>query len=75
MSLVEIGDRNCPRCGKRMMTEIDQNELGRVRTIHECWHCDFREIELGRPRLTVVQGGQSGAERLKRVRLGGGEAS
>lgn len=68
--MIEDSNRMCRWCGKRMMQEVDPYYFGRgTRVIHQCWSCDHAEEEIRRPRLTVVKGG-SGAERLKRVRLG-----
>jgi hypothetical protein len=69
--MIEDSDRNCPRCGKRMMVEPDPNYLG-CRLVHSCWTCGWAEEELRRPSLTVVQGGRTGADRLRAVRLGDG---
>lgn len=79
MTLIEESDRRCPWDGKRMMVERGQDDESRsvrLLAVHVCWHCDYVEREEAwRPRLTVVQGGRSGADRLKRARLGESDAS
>lgn len=76
MPLYEDSDRRCPYDGKRMMVEIGQEDvaedfIGWVLMAHECWHCNYREVDRQwrRPRLTVV-GKPTAAERLKQLRLG-----
>ena len=61
-----------------MLKEEDPYYFGAgTRWTHQCWSCEYSEVEIesSRPALTVVQGGRSGADRLKRVRLGESDAS
>jgi C4-type Zn-finger protein len=76
MSFVEDSDRFCPRCGKRMMLELGQEDvaesfIGWVLMTHSCWSCNYTETDRQwrRPRLRVV-GTPTAAERLKELRLG-----
>ena len=38
----------CPRCSKRMAMRIGQDDstgAGDMRATHECWHCQYSEID------------------------------
>ena len=74
--MIEDSPRRCKWCSKRMMQVPDPYYFGPgTRWIHQCWSCDHSEVEIRQPKLTVVQGGRSGADRLKRTRLGESDAS
>ena len=56
----------CPRDGKRMLMQVDQDDVSnRLRITHQCWDCGYREEERRR-----APGGTStaAAERLARLR-------
>lgn len=50
----------CPRCAKRMMCQVGQAEDaspdGNVVVLrrHECWNCDYVELDTQSPRKPVV---------------------
>ena len=45
--------------------------VGWTRLVHECWNCDYREIDENwrRPKLVLVSD-TTGAERLRALRMG-----
>lgn len=46
MTQVIDSDRYCPRCHKKMMLQVGQDDVsGWTRMQHECWACDYTEID------------------------------
>lgn len=72
-AVIEDSPRRCPFCGKRMLMEIGQDgALGdyEMQAVHQCWNCDYREIdhEWTRPIPSTV--GLTLAQIRDRVRAG-----
>lgn len=64
--MIEDSPLRCPRDGKRMLMEVDQDEVSsRLRITHECWDCGYREEER---RRTTGGNATTAAERLARLR-------
>lgn len=64
--------RLCPRCSKRMVMELGQDEAENwhLHAIHICWNCDHREDQRLWSRPLRTDGESAARRRLDRLRSG-----